>query len=490
MANTLMSLLVSIGVDSADFQKGITGAEKDVTSFSKKMGDVGKSMTKLGTSMTVGLTLPIVAFGASAVQSAQDAESAVADLNAVLESTGGAAGVTLDELTGMASELQKVTKFSDEAVMSAQGMLLTFTNIGKDVFPDATMAALDMAEKFGMDASQAAVTLGKALNDPIAGVGALRRIGVQLTDAQEEQVKSFMAVGDVASAQKIIMNELAVEIGGVATAAGATSSGQMAQFTNQLDDMKEIVGNALIPSLIRLMEAVTPLIVKFSEASPATQNTIIAFAAIVAAAGPVITTIGGIVSAVGALTPVITGLFTFISATAIPAIGAFVIANAAWIVPLLLVAATVYLVYQAFKTNFGGITTTVQQLGFLIKYAFDGIVNQIKGAIDWVVKLASTFLKIKLPSALTPGSPTPFEMGLRGINNAMGALTTKSLPDMQAGLNLIPNVSGIGGQAGAGSSGAGGGKNISVTINNPKGETSEDSLRKELKSLSYLGVVD
>jgi len=299
-----------------------------------------------------------------------------------------------------------------------------------------------------------------------------------------------MAAGDVASAQKIIMDELAVEIGGVATAAGATSSGQMAQFTNQLDDMKEIVGNALIPSLIRLMEAVTPLIVKFSEASPATQNTIIAFAAIVAAAGPVITTMGGIVSAVGALTPVITGLFTFISATAIPAIGAFVIANAAWIVPLLLVAATVYLVYQAFKTNFGGITTTVQQLGFLIKYAFDGIVNQIKGAIDWVVKLASTFLKIKLPSDLTPGSPTPFEMGLRGINNAMGALTTKSLPDMQAGLNLIPNVSGIGRQAGADSSGAGGGKNISVTINNPKGETSEDSLRKELKSLSYLGVVD
>ena len=160
MANTLMSLLVSIGVDTSEFQKGIEGAEKQVGSFATSMQKTGKSIMKIGAGMTVGLTLPIVAFGVSSVKSAQDAELAIADLEAVLKSTGGAAGVTLKELTKMASALQKVTKFSDEEVMSAQGMLLTFTKIGKDIFPDATMAALDMAEKFGMDASQAAITLG------------------------------------------------------------------------------------------------------------------------------------------------------------------------------------------------------------------------------------------------------------------------------------------------------------------------------------------
>lgn len=486
MANTLLALLVSIGVDTADFQSGISGAERSALSFAGKMQKVGGQMQKLGGTLTVGLTLPIVAFGASAVQSAMDAESALADLEAVLKSTGGVAGVTLDELTDMAAALQKTTKFSDEAIMSAQGMLLTFTNIGKEVFPDATMAALDMAEKFGMDASQAAITLGKALNDPISGVTALRRIGVMLTDEQEEQIKSFMAVGDIASAQAIIMHELAVEIGGVAEAAGETNQGKLEQFKNQFDDMKEVIGVALIPTLIRLMEAVTPLIEKFANATPATQNTILALAAIAAAAGPVITTIGGIVSAVGTLMPVITALFTFITATAIPAIAAFIVANAAWIVPLLIIAATVYLVYLAFKNNFMGITTTVQQLWAIIKWAFGNIVNEIGRLINKLMELAATFLKVKLPKDLTPGSPTPFEMGLRGINAEMGLLSQKKLPNLQTGLDVIPGVSGQQTKKDNKQMSGGG---ISVVINNPVGETSEESIRKTLQKLSYLGTI-
>ena len=398
MANTLSSLIVTLGLDAGDFQKGIDSAEKSIGSFAARMQKIGGQMQKIGGSMTVGLTLPIAAFGASSVKSAMDAENALADLQAVLKSTGGAAGVTLDELTANASALQKVTKFSDEAVMSAQGMLLTFTNIGKDVFPSATAATLDMAEKFGMDASQAAITLGKALNDPIAGVTALRRIGVQLTDDQELQIKSFMAVGDMASAQKLIMKELAVEIGGVARAAGETTSGKFAQLINQLDDMKEEIGNALIPTLLNLANAVVPLIERFGALSPETQNTIIAIAGIVAAAGPLVTAVGGITSAIGTLTPVITGLFTFITATAIPAIATFIAASAAWIVPLALVAATVYLVYLAFKKNFGGIATTAKQLGFIIKYALNKVVDAFKNAFPkaakWLEKMGKEVKKV------------------------------------------------------------------------------------------------
>lgn len=481
MANTLMSLLVSIGVDTADFQKGIGDAEKSALSFAGKMQKIGGQMQKVGGALTVGLTLPIAAFGASSVQSAMDAESAMADLEAVLKSTGGVAGVTLDELTKNAAALQDITKFSDEAVMSAQGMLLTFTNIGKDVFPDATMAALDMAEKFGMDASQAAITLGKALNDPIAGVTALRRIGVMLTDEQQAQIEAFMAVGDIASAQAIIMNELAVEIGGVAEAAGATTQGQFEQFKNKLDDMKETIGVALIPVLIRLAEAITPLIEKFANATPAQQNFVIALAGIAAAAGPVTSVIGGITSAVGFLTPAITTLFTFITATAIPAIGAFIVANAAWIVPLLLVAATVYLVYLAFKNNFGGIRTTVEQLWFIIKYVFNNIINQISAAIAKVIEFAKAVMGIKAPN--TGGS------GGSGGAKAFGGsvLADRAYTVGEHGPEtfvpstngrIIPNGESDGGKT----------QNIYVTVNNPKAVTSEESVRKELQKLSYLGV--
>ena len=55
---------------------------------------------------------------------------AEAKLNAIIVSTGQAAGFTADELFKMAAELQKVTTFGDEAVIGAQALLATFTKIG------------------------------------------------------------------------------------------------------------------------------------------------------------------------------------------------------------------------------------------------------------------------------------------------------------------------------------------------------------------------
>src|SRR5690606_1170865 len=122
--------------------------------------------------------LGLVAGGlASSVKEAMDAEDAMAELNAVLQSTGGVAGVTAEMATDLANSLQNVTRFEDDAILAGESMLLTFTNIGQGVFPQATEAVLNLAQKFG-SVDQAAVQLGKALNDPINGVTSLRRVGV------------------------------------------------------------------------------------------------------------------------------------------------------------------------------------------------------------------------------------------------------------------------------------------------------------------------
>jgi len=64
----------------------------------------------------------------------------------------------------MAQKIQNTTNFSKEMVLNGQGMLLTFTNIGKDVFPMATEALMNMSAKMGTEPKQAAIQLGKALN--------------------------------------------------------------------------------------------------------------------------------------------------------------------------------------------------------------------------------------------------------------------------------------------------------------------------------------
>ena len=48
-----------------------------------------------------------------------------------------------------------------------------------------------------------------------------------------------------------------------------------------------------------------------------------------------------------------------------------------------------------------------------------GISGVIETVVGWIKKLTDNLGKIKLPDWLTPGSPTPFEMGLRGIADAM-----------------------------------------------------------------------
>lgn len=194
----------------------------------------------------------------SSVSAFMESEVATAKLNAVLKSTGGAAGVTADEAQRLATELQRLTGTSDEEIVNAQTLLLTFTKIGADIFPQATKAALDMSTVFGQDLRSSAIQLGKALNEPIEGVAALRRVGVQLTDQQEEAIKKFVELGEIEKAQAVILGELTTQVGGAAEAFGTTAAGKVAIFSQTIDDMKERLGGALV-------EGLTPLIDRLNE---------------------------------------------------------------------------------------------------------------------------------------------------------------------------------------------------------------------------------
>lgn len=172
-------------------------------------------------------------------------EKANAQMNSVLKSTGGAAGLTAKELQSMASEMQNLTGIGDEVIQEGQNLLLTFTKIGKETFPEATQTILDMSTALGQDMKSSAIQLGKALNDPINGVTALRRVGVSLTDQQRDQIKAFQDSGNIMAAQKVILKELQTEFGGSAKAIGDTFAGSMMKAQAAQGDMKESMGKII-----------------------------------------------------------------------------------------------------------------------------------------------------------------------------------------------------------------------------------------------------
>lgn len=197
----------------------------------------------------------------SVVQQAAYSQQVQAQTNAVLKSTHGVAGMTAQAINDLAEKYMKLTGIDDEAIQSAENVLLTFTGIGKKVFPQATQAVLDLSTAMHMDLQSASILVGKALQDPIKGVTALRRVGVQLSDQQLAQIKHFMSINDLADAQKIILGELAKETGGSATAAGKTFTGQWNLLKATLGNVAETIGGAVLPVLTSLLQnVIIPLV--------------------------------------------------------------------------------------------------------------------------------------------------------------------------------------------------------------------------------------
>lgn len=229
----------------------------DADGLNSRVGSLG---SKMGTAMRVGAFGALAGVAAlgiglkSVIGDAIEAENVMKQTETVLISTGGASGLTARQISDMAGALSRVTPFADDTIQAGQNMLLTFTKIGKDVFPQATETMLNMSQALGQDLQSSAVQLGKALNDPIAGVTALRKVGVALTDQQRDQIKAFVESGDVLSAQKIILQELEVEFGNSARAAGETFGGKMAILNNQIGELREGIGLALLPVLTALAD--------------------------------------------------------------------------------------------------------------------------------------------------------------------------------------------------------------------------------------------
>ena len=230
------NLTIKVNGDTQEFQKSLVNIEQSTKGLQDKLSSIAMKATAAfaGLSATIGGLINIY----------RTQEQAEKKLSTVLKSTGHAAGLTADELKKMASGFQNVSTFGDEAIIDAQSLLLTFTKIGKDVFPMATETILDMSAAMGTDLKSSTVMLGKALNDPVAGIAALSRVGVQLSEEQKNLIQSFSDLGDTASAQKVILKELEVQFGGQARAT-AEGTGRFIQLSNTLGDMAEVVGKEL-----------------------------------------------------------------------------------------------------------------------------------------------------------------------------------------------------------------------------------------------------
>jgi phage-related minor tail protein len=205
----------------------------------------------------VNLTKTAITSSIAAYSEAQDVQ---AQLGAVLKSTAGAAGVTSAAAIDLSKSLEKQTTFSDEAILSAENLLLTTTTIHKEAFPLATQATLDLATAMKTDATGAAGLLAKALNDPTEGLVSLKRAHVNLKPEQIDLITNLQKSGDLLGAQKALLEGVAVATGGSAAAAAATYSGKIKQLNNDINDMQEKIGGAIVQGITPFVEKIVAFV--------------------------------------------------------------------------------------------------------------------------------------------------------------------------------------------------------------------------------------
>jgi phage-related protein len=110
-----------------------------------------------------------------------------------------------------------------------------------------------MSQALGQDLKSSSIQLGKALNDPTQGMTALRRVGVSFSEDQQKVIKSMQATGNLAGAQKLILEELNKEFGGSAAAA-VKADGGITQLKNKMNDLQETIGAKLIPVQLKFKQ--------------------------------------------------------------------------------------------------------------------------------------------------------------------------------------------------------------------------------------------
>ncbi len=198
---------------------------------------------------TAGLTALVGGF-VLAGNAAMEAEVVSSETDSMLSSLGSSAVVSADQISDLSQRIMEYSGFSDEAVQAGANTLLMFDNINTSAtFDRALEGAADLARRMGTEVPQAARMLGLALQDPEAGMNRLRRAGIVLTDAQKEQVSAFMEVGDVASAQDVILSSLEGRIGNLAEDYGGTAAGAMDKLKQSMDEVAEAAGTSLLPAI-------------------------------------------------------------------------------------------------------------------------------------------------------------------------------------------------------------------------------------------------
>ena len=217
------------------------GHDRTASSAIRGVGDAGAAWERrmAGAAFGVGAalgaaTVAAVAFSIDSIKAFAEAETAQNRLNFAFDKFPSLVGGNIGALRDLNTELQKTTRFDDDAIAGAEGILAQF-DLTADQLTTLVPLMLDYAAATGKDVTEAADDMGKA----ILGQGrALKGVGIKFEDA-----------GDPVSNYTQLIAGLTEKVQGFAATDAQTISGTLDRINNQFGDVQEKLGQAFAPAL-------------------------------------------------------------------------------------------------------------------------------------------------------------------------------------------------------------------------------------------------
>ncbi|MDH3324063.1 MAG: hypothetical protein OEL89_00330 [Candidatus Peregrinibacteria bacterium] len=251
-------LIIELDADT----KKINQKVDNLPNKSKKAGkEAGKSFSSgFESAFSVkGLIAGALSVGAiaaalnKATKAASIQEDAINSLNSSLALTGKYSKETSQDLQNFASELQKNSRFGDEATLQNMALIQSLGNLSEKGLKEATQAAADLSAALKIDLRSAATLVGKAA----AGeVGSFSRYGLAIKKGS-----------DNAETFSNALTALKSKFGGAALNDINTYSGATTQLSNSWGDLWEVVGQYITgsPIVIKIISTTRQYIEQFSE---------------------------------------------------------------------------------------------------------------------------------------------------------------------------------------------------------------------------------
>lgn len=256
------NILIKVGAEAGQ-------AVRELSTVNKALGDTTSSSEKMGAGMRKAAIPAAAALGAIAIAGVGAAKAAAADaaeqehLAGVLERTTGATKAQVAQTEDWIASLARATGVSDSELRPALEKIVTST--GDLTKSQKLMSqALDISAASGKDISVVSTAIAKGYQGSTA---ALAKLVPGLSEGARKS-KDF----------SVIMAELQQKTGGAAGEAAGTAAGQWKILTDQMGELQEKLGAALLP----VIDALLPYLMRMSDF--AGHNTT-AITALVAAVG-------------------------------------------------------------------------------------------------------------------------------------------------------------------------------------------------------------